>query len=303
MTNVDKISTLKYYPQADGKHRVFALYYFCTFLIVWTVLGHSALGFEQSWMQPGLAVAVACATQLLLEWLDAKATGRQIRFTQSLNAFLVCLMPAMISGLAIGMLLFAGGYMMPVVFASVLAIASKVLFRAPVGDSTQHIYNPSNFGITITLLLFPWVAIAPPYHFTENISGIWNWLTPAFILMTGIFLHARSTARLPLILSWIVGFLLQGFIRHQLFSINLLVQFLPMTSAAFIVFTLYMIPDPATTPIKLRGQIAFGLSVALIYGLLVVLHVPYGLFVALTLVSTIRGIGLYILTAVARNKN
>ena len=31
--------------------------------------------------------------------------------------------------------------------------------------------NPSNFGIAIVLLLFPWVAIAPPYHFTENLSG------------------------------------------------------------------------------------------------------------------------------------
>ena len=35
-------------------------------------------------------------------------------------------------------------------------------------------------------------------------------------------------------------------------------------SAAFIVFTLYMIPDPATTPLKPSGQALFGFSVALV---------------------------------------
>jgi len=40
---------------------------------------------------------------------------------------------------------------------------------------------------------------------------------------------------------------------------------MPMTSAAFIVFTLYMIPDPATTPLKPARQALFGFSVAMVY--------------------------------------
>ena len=41
---------------------------------------------------------------------------------------------------------------------------------------------------------------------------------------------------------------------------------MPMTSAAFIVFTLYMVPDPATTPLKPWRQAAFGFAVAMVYG-------------------------------------
>ena len=45
-----------------------------------------------------------------------------------------------------------------------------------IGGKSQHIYNPSNFAIVATLFLMPWVGIAPPYHFTENVVGIWNWI-------------------------------------------------------------------------------------------------------------------------------
>ena len=67
-----------------------------------------------------------------------------------------------------------------------------------------------------------------------------------------------------------------------------------MTSAAFILFTLYMIPDPATTPIKPWRQVAFGVSVAAVYGVLFVFHVVFGLFFALAAVCAVRGIALYV---------
>jgi len=72
------------------------------------------------------------------------------------------------------------------------------------------------------------------------------------------------------------------------------VPFLPMTSAGFILFSLYMIPDPATTPIKPLRQVFFGLSVAAIYALLFVSHIVYGLFIALAIVCATRGIALHI---------
>jgi hypothetical protein len=62
-----------------------------------------------------------------------------------------------------------------------------------------------------------------------------------------------------------------------------------MSSAGFILFTLYMIPDPATTPIKFSRQILFGASVALMYALFQMNHIVYGLFLALISVCIIRG--------------
>ena len=66
----------------------------------------------------------------------------------------------------------------------------------------------------------------------------------------------------------------------------------PMTSAAFMVFTLYMIPDPATTPVKPLQQVLFGIAIAAVYGMLLVSHMVYGLFIALAIVCALRGVGL-----------
>ena len=67
-----------------------------------------------------------------------------------------------------------------------------------------------------------------------------------------------------------------------------------MTSAAFIIFTLYMIPDPATTPLKPARQALFGFSVAMVYGTLQILHLVFGLFFALLIVCAIRGLSLHV---------
>ena len=68
---------------------------------------------------------------------------------------------------------------------------------------------------------------------------------------------------------------------------------MPMTSAAFIVFTLYMIPDPATTPIHPMRQALFGFSVAMVYAVIQLLHLVFGLFYALLIVCAIRGLWLH----------
>ena len=141
----------------------------------------------------------------------------------------------------------------------------------------QHIFNPSNLGVAVTLVLFPEVGFAPPYHFTENITGLWDWGVPLIVLMTGIIVHGLFTGRLPLVGAWVGGFILQGLVRAKLFGSPLFVPLMPMTSAAFIVFTLYMIPDPATTPLKPSRQVLFGFSVAIIYALSQILHIVFGL--------------------------
>ena len=192
------------------------------------------------------------------------------------------------------MLLYANERLWPLIFAVVLSIGSKVILRALVGDGhTQHIFNPSNLGVAATLVLFPEIGFAPPYHFTENITGLWDWGVPLVVLMTGIIVHGLFTGRLPLVAAWVGGFILQGLIRAKLFDAPLFVPLMPMTSAAFVVFTLYMIPDPATTPLKPSRQALFGFSVAIIYAISQMLHIDFGLFFALLTVCAIRGLSLH----------
>ena len=67
----------------------------------------------------------------------------------------------------------------------------------------------------------------------------------------------------------------------------------PMTGVAFILFTFYMVTDPATSPVRRRSQLLFGAGVAAAYSFLVVCHVVFALFFALTIVCALRGISLF----------
>ncbi len=293
-TTADAITTLQFYPKQSAVRRYFALWYFTTLLIVWNILGHVFLGFEQSHIQPLVGLATAIGLQFLLEWIDARASDRKPRFAGSASDFVNFLPPAIIPGLAVTMLLYPNDRLMPVIFGVGVAICSKVMFRAPVGNGkTQHIFNPSNLGIIATLLLFPSVGVAPPYHFTENLTGMWHWALPGVVLVTGITVHALFTGRLTLVLAWLVAFVIQGQVRSWYFGTSWIVPLTPMTSAAFMVFTLYMIPDPATTPVKPLRQALFAIAIAAVYGMLQVEHVVYGLFLALAIVCAIRAMGLY----------
>lgn len=274
-------------------HRFAALWRFAAALTTFNLLGHTLLGFEQSWAQPLIALATAYSLEILLELLDARLKQRPLRFAGGLRPLVSFILPAHITGLAVAMLLYANDRLLPVAFATAVAIGSKAIFRLPTARGSQHFLNPSNLGITVTLLLFPWVGIAPPYHFTENLTGWGDWLLPALIIASGSFLNSRYTRKMPLILAWLGGFILQAVFRSLLLATPLLSALLPMTGLAFILFTFYMISDPGTTPFAPKAQLVFGLAVAAAYGLLVTMHLVFGLFFALTLICTVRGLAVY----------
>lgn len=267
---------------------------FAVAITVLNVLGHLWLGFEASWATPFVALAASYATELLGEGFLAYGQRRAPRFAGSPRTFVKFLLSAHITGLAVGMLLYAAEQLWVIAFAASVAVASKYLFRVPVAPgASRHFLNPSNFGIALTLLLFPLVGIAPPYQFAENISGAIDWLVPLFVITTGTLINRRYTQRLPLIGAWLAGFALQAALRAAFHGTPLLAGLAPMTGFAFILFTFYMVTDPATTPERARDQRLFGAGVAAAYGMLMELHVVFGLFFALVAASMVRGLGLW----------
>ncbi len=280
-------------PVARRDTRLPALRRFAFAITVLNILGHTVLGFEQSWAYPVCALLAAYVTELVLEVVDARAHGRAPRCFGPPRQVIDFFLSAHISGLAVSMLLYANEQLWPIVFAAVVAIGSKALVRAPVGGVPRHVFNPSNFGITVTLLLFPWVGIAPPYQFTENLYGVADWILPAIIITTGSLLNGKLTGRLPLIGGWLGGFVAQAALRAWLLDASFVAALLPMTGVAFILYTFYMVTDPATTPSQPRAQALFGASVAAAYGTLMASHIVFGLFFALTSVSAIRGLLLW----------
>lgn len=272
------------------QNRLGGLRRFALAISVLNILGHSYLGFEQSWAQPLVALVVAYSVELVIELLVARSESRPPVFLQSTGRFVDFLLPAHISGLACAMLLYSNDRLGPIAFAACVAITSKHLIRMNDRGRDTHVFNPSNFGIATTLLLFPWVGIAQPYQFTESTDSLGDVLLPLFIICSGTFLNYSFTKRLPLVGSWLAGFVLQAVLRYFVLGASLRASLLPMTGVVFILFTFYMVTDPPTTPSSVSGQVGFGLSVALIYGLLICAHHVFGLFFALVITTSVRGV-------------
>lgn len=270
---------------------------FAIAITVLNVLGHVWLGFEQAWLTPFVAVSAAylseISTDLLINgWANA-------RFRGGFRNLVVFLLPAHITGLAVGMLLYTNERFIVVAFAASLAIFSKVLFRAPLSGATAgattHFMNPSNLGIAATLVLFSdWVSVAQPYQFTENISGSLDWILPLLIVCSGSLLNWRATKRITLVLAWLSGFAGQALIRSLIAPQHIWTLLEPMTGLAFVLFTFYMISDPVTTPRSQQGQIAFGLATAAVYGLLSHAGVVFGLFFSLGITCAGRGVLMWV---------
>src|SRR5579864_6248167 len=277
--------------------RLAALRRFAFAITLLNVLGHTVLGFEQSWAAPLVGVATAYAAEILLETLLAWQQGRRPRYLGAGGVGAVdFLLSAHITGLAVSMLLYTGERLAPVAFAAVVAIGSKYIFRVPApgpvagrGGGSRHFLNPSNFGITLTLLLFSYVGITQPYMFTEKLNAVGSWMLPGVLVCAGTFLNGRFTHKLPLVAGWVGGFVLQALVRWWLFGNLPLASLMPLTGVALLLFTFYMVTDPATTPVPPWRQVGFGAAVAATYGVLLAAHVVFTPFFALTVVAFGRG--------------
>nr|WP_107430704.1 enediyne biosynthesis protein [Streptomyces sp. CB01580] len=276
-------------PRHDVKV-VTALRRFAISISVLNILGYTVLGFEQPWLWPFIAVFTAYVVEIALEAVSARGEKRAPRFAgRGFKGMVEFLFPAHITGLAVNMLTYVNDRVWVMVFGVIVAVGTKWVLRAPLKGRMRHYMNPSNFGIAVILLLFPWASIAPPYHFTEYLHGPGDWALPAVVLVLGTMLNAKLTGRMWLIGAWLIGFALQAVVRGLLLGTAIPSALGMMTGTAFILFTNYMVTDPGTSPSKRSSQIAFGAGVAAMYGLLTGLGIAYGIFFATALVCLIRG--------------
>lgn len=273
--------------------RLAALRRFASAITIINVLGHTVFGFESSWAQLFAAAGTAYVAEILLEVIDAWAHHRPVKFRGGVVAFVNFMLPAHITGWAIGMLMYGGDRLLPFMVAAVIGIASKTIFQARVKGAARHFFNPSNMGLTVTFLLYPTIALSVPYQYTENFLGYGDVVLPSIVICIGTFLNWRFTRRLPLVLAFLGGWALQAVLRSVLLGHALIPALAPMTGMAFLLFTYYMVPDPGTTPSEPRAQVLFGASVSLVYGALVALHVVFGMIFALAIVCGVRGIALW----------
>ena len=210
---------------------------FVMILAVYTTLGVTVLGFNRTPGQILLTVAAACGLDMSLHYLFR---GRRLLFPLS----------AMISGLGLAILMnYAHGLWLPLV-PVFFAIGSKYAITC----KGRHVFNPTLFAVVACLWLGEGMfSSAPAYQWGGSLA------IAGFVVTAALALFVFRIGRHALILSFLGLYFLQLALRAFLTRHHVPPETLflgALTSAAFYLFTFFMITDPRTSPESTRGQIA-----------------------------------------------
>jgi len=163
------------------------------------------------------------------------------------------LLSAYITGNSLALLLKPQeGLLWPFVLGAALSIGSKYVLRLGRG----HLWNPSNFGICVLLLLAaPKVAI---------LSHEWGnaWGTNLIIWAIGLVVVSRARL-LHVTLTYAAAFLAFAWGRALLLGIPFLTEAAPLTGPMYQLLAFFMITDPPTTVSTKGRRIAVAILIAL----------------------------------------
>lgn len=223
--------------------------------------GQLSYGVLESWSRTLLAIAAAIACELVL--------GRFIvgKFPHLASAY--------ITGISIGILI-RSPFFWPYLLCAFLSIASKYVLRF----KNRHLWNPSNFGISVMLFLYP-AAVAP-------LSIQWgNFMWPLIVVWC---LGAITLSRLKLFhvcLTYVVSFVGLSGVRSLITGNPFLANVAPLTGPMYQLFVFFMITDPRTTLSNRRGRCFVVFLVAVVEMVLRLAEVIHAPFYALFLVGPI----------------
>src|SRR6185436_19658168 len=153
-----------------------------TLATVFTILGHTVFGFEQSVAQVFVALVTGYSCALLFDWVDAKATGTVPGFVG--GGFLKgvdFLLSAHMTSITLSFLLYFNRRLWIMALTVALAIGSKYVLRVCNNGRLQHFMNPSNFAIAIVLIAYQWTGVLP-WGFTVDLHGAADWIVPLVIV-------------------------------------------------------------------------------------------------------------------------
>jgi hypothetical protein len=268
---------------------------------VFTLLGHTVFGFEQSWAQLFVALATGYSLALLFEWVDARANGIEPGFMGGgFRKAVDFLLSAHMTSITLSFLIYVNQRLWIMALAVALAIGSKYVLRIPQNGRLQHFMNPSNFAIAVVLGTYQWTGMIP-WGYTVNLSGAFDWIVPLIVVGLGMRLNLLFTGRLPTIASWLATFIALAFARAWLQGTGVAAELVVLTGIPMVLFTFYMITDPQTSPSRPLSQIMFGSGIAVGYSVLLMLHVNFMMFYSVTAVCVLRGLWLLALSLGAPN--
>lgn len=163
---------------------------------------------------------------------------------------------AYIAGISVGMLVRSPA-IWPYALCSALSITSKYVLRV----KGRHLWNPSNFGICVILLLAA--------DTVASLSIQWgNYLPPMLIIWLLGSIIIWRLQRFHICATYVVSFVLFAGVRSWMTGHPFLAEVAPITGPMYQLFIFFMITDPKTTVQTTWGQCVVAFLVALVEMLL-----------------------------------
>ena len=231
------------------------------FITLILIVGHFSFGILESYRAIALAIGCSVVTELILGKLFL---GKWKNISS-----------AYITGISVSILI-RSTFLWPFALAAVLSIMTKYLLRY----RNQHIWNPSNFGIS-------WLLFFAPFS-VAGLSIQWgNNLVPMLVIWTlGLVIVLRAR-RIHITLTYVASFIAFSFLRSLLLDVPFFTEVAPLTGPMYQLFVFFMITDPATTVKNKKGQILVAFLIALVEFVLRLNEFIYAPFYALFLVGPI----------------
>lgn len=194
-------------------------------------------GVLESYVRTGLAILTA----LCLELVVARLYWGQWPHLAS----------AYIAGISVGILVRSPA-MWPYALCSALSITSKYVLRV----KGRHLWNPSNFGICVMLLLAA--------DTVASLSIQWgNYLPPMLVIWLLGSLIIWRLQRFHICATYVLSFVLFAGVRSWMTGHPFLAEVAPITGPMYQLFIFFMITDPKTTVQTTWGQCVVAFLVAL----------------------------------------
>jgi Na+-transporting NADH:ubiquinone oxidoreductase subunit NqrB len=223
------------------------------------VVGQISFGFLESYKKTGIAIAVSLISESILGRIF---TGKWPNLAS-----------AYITVISVGILVRSPA-IWPYVVCALISIMSKYVLRV----KGRHIWNPSNFGISVLLFLAP-----------ETVAGLsiqWgNYLLPMLVIwVLGSVIIARLQ-RFHITGTYVACFIVFAFLRSYITGSPWQSEIAPLTGPMYQLFIFFMITDPKTTVRSKFWQCVVVAIVAFVEMILRLEHVVYAPFYALFLVG------------------
>jgi enediyne biosynthesis protein E5 len=208
------------------------------FITLILLVGHLTFGILESYQKTLLAIGTSMLAELAL--------GR-IFLHKWPN-----LASAYITGISVGILLRSPAFW-PYALCGLLAITSKYVLRV----RGRHIWNPSNFGISVMLFLASQAVASLSIQWGNN---LWAMLV-IWALGTAIIWRLR---RFHICAVYVASFVLLALLRAWMTGDPWQSEISPITGPEYQLFIFFMITDPKTTVRSKLGQCIVAFSVAVV---------------------------------------